>query len=58
MLRSNHLQPGINLSPITFPNADLTLKVYNNTLIPVSNEGLLPYATPYCLGENSFPSTH
>lgn len=27
MLRSNHLQPGINLNPITFPSADLTLKV-------------------------------
>ncbi|XP_029024602.1 protein PRRC2B isoform X3 [Betta splendens] len=27
MLRSNHLQPGINLNPITFPNADLTLKM-------------------------------
>ncbi|XP_028273196.1 protein PRRC2B isoform X3 [Parambassis ranga] len=27
MLRSNHLQPGINLNPITFPSADLTLKM-------------------------------
>lgn len=27
MLRSNHLQPGINLNPISFPNTDLTLKV-------------------------------
>lgn len=29
MLRSNHLQPGINLNPISFPSADLTLKVLN-----------------------------
>lgn len=28
MLRSNHLQPGINLNPISFPSADLTLKVF------------------------------
>uniref|UniRef100_A0A667YRL4 Proline rich coiled-coil 2B n=1 Tax=Myripristis murdjan TaxID=586833 RepID=A0A667YRL4_9TELE len=27
MLRSNHLQPGINLNPISFPSADLTLKM-------------------------------
>uniref|UniRef100_A0A3Q0SSR0 Proline rich coiled-coil 2B n=1 Tax=Amphilophus citrinellus TaxID=61819 RepID=A0A3Q0SSR0_AMPCI len=27
MLRSNHLQPGITLNPITFPSADLTLKM-------------------------------
>lgn len=27
MLRSNHLQPGINLNAISFPTADLTLKV-------------------------------
>lgn len=27
MLRSTHLQPGINLNPISFPNTDLTLKV-------------------------------
>lgn len=27
MLRSSHLQPGINLNPISFPSADLTLKV-------------------------------
>lgn len=27
MLRSNHLQPGINLNTISFPNTDLTLKV-------------------------------
>lgn len=27
MLRSNHLQPAINLNPISFPNTDLTLKV-------------------------------
>uniref|UniRef100_I3KCJ9 Proline rich coiled-coil 2B n=1 Tax=Oreochromis niloticus TaxID=8128 RepID=I3KCJ9_ORENI len=26
ILRSNHLQPGINLNPISFPSADLTLK--------------------------------
>lgn len=30
MLRSNHLQPGINLNPISFPSADLTLKVFSN----------------------------
>lgn len=29
MLRSNHLQPGINLNPISFPSADLTLKVFD-----------------------------
>lgn len=28
MLRSTHLQPGINLNPISFPSADLTLKVF------------------------------
>lgn len=28
MLRSNHLQAGINLNSITFPSADLTLKVF------------------------------
>ncbi|XP_031715947.1 protein PRRC2B isoform X3 [Anarrhichthys ocellatus] len=27
MLRSNHLQPGINLNPLSFPSADLTLKM-------------------------------
>ncbi|TNM92368.1 hypothetical protein fugu_019380 [Takifugu bimaculatus] len=27
MLRSSHLQPGINLNPISFPSADLTLKM-------------------------------
>ncbi|CAI5667063.1 unnamed protein product [Oreochromis niloticus] len=27
ILRSNHLQPGINLNPISFPSADLTLKM-------------------------------
>ncbi|XP_072227936.1 protein PRRC2B isoform X2 [Leuresthes tenuis] len=27
ILRSNHLQPGINLSTISFPSADLTLKM-------------------------------
>ncbi|XP_068429563.1 protein PRRC2B isoform X4 [Clinocottus analis] len=27
MLRSNHLQPGINLNPMSFPSADLTLKM-------------------------------
>ncbi|XP_010775265.1 protein PRRC2B isoform X2 [Notothenia coriiceps] len=27
MLRSNHLQPGMNLNPISFPSADLTLKM-------------------------------
>ncbi|XP_068190252.1 protein PRRC2B isoform X2 [Antennarius striatus] len=27
MLRSTHLQPGINLNPISFPSADLTLKM-------------------------------
>ncbi|XP_026209619.1 protein PRRC2B isoform X3 [Anabas testudineus] len=27
MLRSNHLQPGINLNTISFPSADLTLKM-------------------------------
>ncbi|KAM9820592.1 protein PRRC2B [Neosynchiropus ocellatus] len=27
MLRSNHLQPGINLNPISFPSTDLTLKM-------------------------------
>lgn len=27
MLRRDHLQPGINLNPISFPSADLTLKV-------------------------------
>ncbi|XP_028318054.1 protein PRRC2B isoform X3 [Gouania willdenowi] len=27
MLRSNHLQPAINLNPISFPSADLTLKM-------------------------------
>lgn len=27
MLRSTHLQPGINLNPISFPNTDLTLKM-------------------------------
>lgn len=29
MLRSNHLQPGINLNTISFPSADLTLKVFD-----------------------------
>lgn len=32
MLRSNHLQPGINLNPISFPSADLTLKVFELTI--------------------------
>lgn len=27
MLRRDHLQPGINLNPISFPTTDLTLKV-------------------------------
>ncbi|XP_037120913.1 protein PRRC2B isoform X1 [Syngnathus acus] len=27
MLRSNHLQPGINLNPLSFPSTDLTLKM-------------------------------
>ncbi|KAK7896566.1 hypothetical protein WMY93_021891 [Mugilogobius chulae] len=27
MLRSNHLQPAINLNPLSFPSADLTLKM-------------------------------
>ncbi|XP_077478571.1 protein PRRC2B [Stigmatopora argus] len=27
MLRSNHLQPGINLNPLSYPSADLTLKM-------------------------------
>ncbi|XP_033952071.1 protein PRRC2B isoform X7 [Pseudochaenichthys georgianus] len=27
MMRSNHLQPGMNLNPISFPSADLTLKM-------------------------------
>ena len=27
MLRSNHLQPGMNLNTMSFPSADLTLKV-------------------------------
>lgn len=27
MLRRDHLQPGITLNPISFPSADLTLKV-------------------------------
>lgn len=27
MLRSNHLQPGMNLNTLSFPTADLTLKV-------------------------------
>uniref|UniRef100_A0A8C2XPV3 Proline rich coiled-coil 2B n=1 Tax=Cyclopterus lumpus TaxID=8103 RepID=A0A8C2XPV3_CYCLU len=27
MLRSNHLQPGMNLNPMSFPSADLTLKM-------------------------------
>lgn len=29
MLRRDHLQPGINLNPISFPTTDLTLKVHH-----------------------------
>lgn len=40
MLRSNHLQPGINLNPISFPSADLTLKVqYSPTPFPFYHIG-------------------
>ncbi|XP_067293629.1 protein PRRC2B isoform X2 [Pseudorasbora parva] len=56
MLRRDHLQPGINLNPISFPSADLTLKMESARKAWENSQALPEQGSPGGAGSVSQPA--
>uniref|UniRef100_A0A8B9JMH2 Proline rich coiled-coil 2B n=1 Tax=Astyanax mexicanus TaxID=7994 RepID=A0A8B9JMH2_ASTMX len=55
MLRRDHLQPGINLNPISFPSTDLTLKMESARKAWENSQSLPEQGSPGGAGSGSQP---
>lgn len=56
MLRRDHLQPGINLNPISFPTADLTLKMESARKAWENSQALPEQGSPGAAGSGAQPA--
>ncbi|XP_051522324.1 protein PRRC2B-like isoform X2 [Myxocyprinus asiaticus] len=56
MLRRDHLQPGINLNPISFPSADLTLKMESARKAWENSQSLPEQGSPGGVGSGTQPA--
>ncbi|KTG32718.1 hypothetical protein cypCar_00037251 [Cyprinus carpio] len=56
MLRRDHLQPGINLNPISFPTADLTLKMESARKAWENSQALPEQCSPGGAGSGAQPA--
>uniref|UniRef100_A0A673K0H0 BAT2 N-terminal domain-containing protein n=1 Tax=Sinocyclocheilus rhinocerous TaxID=307959 RepID=A0A673K0H0_9TELE len=56
MLRRDHLQPGINLNPISFPTADLTLKMESARKAWENSQALPEQCSPGGVGSGAQPA--